>query len=46
MESLPATSGGSESTTKNKTTSYEEDSIENKKDVAAFLPELLCGICN
>ena len=25
---------------------YEEDYIENKADVAAFLPELICGVCN
>ena len=25
---------------------YEEDHIDNKSDVAAFLPELICGVCN
>lgn len=25
---------------------YEEDSIANKGEVAAFLSELLCGVCN
>lgn len=25
---------------------YEEDFIDNKADVAAFLPELICGVCN
>ncbi|CDW90976.1 traf-type zinc finger family [Stylonychia lemnae] len=25
---------------------YEEDHIDNKADVAAFIPELICGVCN
>ena len=25
---------------------YEEDFIDNKQNVAAFLPELICGVCN
>ena len=26
--------------------SYEEDFLDNKTDVAAFLAELICGVCN
>lgn len=25
---------------------YEEENIVNKAEVAAFLPELVCGVCN
>ena len=25
---------------------YEEENIYNKSEVAAFLPELVCGVCN
>ena len=25
---------------------YEEENIMNKTEVAAFLPELVCGVCN
>ena len=25
---------------------YEEDFIDNRADVAAFIPEVVCGVCN
>lgn len=30
----------------NKSYTYEEDFLENKSDVAAFLAELICGVCD
>lgn len=40
MESLPTESGAKRNFV------YEEEALENKQDVAAFLPEIICGICN
>lgn len=42
----PSASSGAQSPSSGSSYVYEEDYIENKADVAAFLPELICGVCN
>ena len=42
----PSASSGAQSPSSGTSYVYEEDHIENKADVAAFLPELICGVCN
>ena len=39
-------SGGGRDSKETGTYVYEEDHIDNKSDVAAFLPEFKCGVCN
>ena len=46
MDALPSSSSIDESNTKSQSYVYEDDYIDNKPDVQAFIPELVCGVCN